>query len=62
MLANVRKDHSILLYITVCSTLVAGPFPYPRHGKALGTRLIVCCLEVLHLRPFTFLLTVECVP
>ena len=23
--------------------------------KALGTRLIVCCLEVLPLRPFTFL-------
>ena len=22
--------------------------------KALGTRLIVCCLEVLPLRPFTF--------
>ena len=30
--------------------------------KALGTRLIVCCLEVLPLRPFTFLFTVECVP
>ena len=32
-------------YITKCSTLVPGPFPFPRHGKekALGTRLIVCC-------------------
>ena len=38
----------------MCSTLDPGPFPFQRHEKALGTRLIVCCLEVLPLRPFTF--------
>ena len=31
-----------------------GFFPSHAMEKALGTRLIVCCLEVLPLRPFTF--------
>ena len=40
--------------ITVCLTLVQSLFPSHAVEKALGTRLIVCCLEVLPLRPFTF--------
>ena len=31
-----------------------GLFPSHAMGKAQGTRLIMCCLEVLPLRPFTF--------
>ena len=41
-------------YVTVCSTWVPGPFPFPRHEKGPRNEVDSVLLEVPPLRPFTF--------
>ena len=48
------KDALYFLYHSVFNPWPQDLFPSHAMKKAQGTRLIVCCLEVLPLRPFTF--------